>query len=208
MRRDATPITTGFAELDAKLQFMTTAAANRIAKAAVRVGLRESAKFIRSAMPASIRAGILESDKGIGTTTNSKKANGTSGKVGTGVGSSQNKAGQVNTRALKRRGKRKGVGVSARNLHWFGMGTEDRYTGSKRIRTKGNWKAKKRESTGNKVRFVGRIDKLKWGGFVQTGFRSSISSVQSKMRENVQRNLMAAAQKGTAGAFEGLTDGN
>jgi hypothetical protein len=207
-RREATPKTTGFPELDAKLRYMATAAANRITTAAVRVGLRESAKFIRDRIPLSIKKGINESSKGIGVTTNSKKANGTSGKVGAGVGKTMREAGGINAKSLQRRGKRKGVGVSARNLHWFAMGTEDRYTGSKRIRTKGNWKAKKLEKTGNRVRFVGRIDKLKWGGFVKAGFESSLSAVEAKMRDNIQKNLAIAATKGTAGAFEGLTGGD
>lgn len=205
-RTEATPKTTGFPELDAKLQYMATSAANVIVSRAVRVGLNESAKAIRSRIPASLR--IAEGSKGIGITTNSKKANGTTGKVGAGVGKTQSEAGGINARSLMRRGKRKGVGVSARNLHWFAMGTVNRFTGSKRIRTNGKWNSKNRQSTGKPVRFVGRIDKLKWGGFVKQGFQSSLPAAYAKMRDNIQKNLAIAATKGTAGAFEGMTNGN
>ena len=195
--------TTGFEELDRKLEFMATAAANRIATAAVRAGLRVASKFIVAAEPLTIRKGIVDKSKGVGVTTKKKASNGASGKVGVGVGKTQK-----NALAVVNRGRKKGVGVSARNLHWFAMGTENRMTGEKRIRKNNSWKDKKRVLTGNAFRFTGKISVTKWGGFVQRGMSASTSAVFAKMAESVQRNLARAAERGTAGALEGLQGGN
>jgi hypothetical protein len=193
---------TGFAELDSKLRFMATTAANRIVGTATRAGLRVAEKFIRDQIPSTIKTAIIAKDKGIGSTTKKKSSNGTSGKVGVGVGGTQKKAGSVQID----RGKRKGVGVSARNLHWFAMGTAERFTGSKRIRRKNNWN--RRIQTGKPVHATGRIDYAKFGGFVQRGMAAGKSAIFDKMRASVEKNLAIVAQRGVIGAAEGLADGN
>lgn len=206
-RTEATPKTTGFPELDAKLKYMATSAANVIVSRAVRVGLYEGAKWIRRRIAPTLQAGLSASDKGIGTSTSRKKSNGASGKVGVAVGAASKNAKKLTRGSFVRRGKRKGEGISANNLRWFAMGTQDRWTGSKRVRAKGA-KPGARQSTGKRVRFVGKIDRLKWGGFVQEGMAAANAAIQEKMRANVQKNLTIAATKGTAGAFEGMTNGN
>lgn len=195
---------TGFPELDKRMRFMADAGANRIISTAARAGLRVGEKYIRDQIPATIKTGIANKDKGIGSTTKKKSANGTSGKVGVGVGGTQKKAAANKLD----RGKKRGVGVSARNLHWFAMGTAERFTGSKRIRIKGSFKQQRRRSTGNPVHPTGRIDVVKFGGFVQRGMMSGKSAIFDKMRASVEKNLAIAAQRGTIGAAEGLADGN
>ncbi len=195
---------TGFAELDSKMRFMTTGGANRIVGMAARAGLRVAEKYIRDQIPATVRNGIVNKDKGIGSTQKKKSTNGTSGKVGVGVGGTQKRAAANSLQ----RGKRRGVGISARNLHWFAMGTADRFTGSTRIRTKMAKAVGARRSNGKMVKFTGKIDKAKFGGFVQRGMMAGKSAILEKMRSSVEKNLAIAAQRGVVGAAEGLADGN
>lgn len=154
-----TAILTGLPEVDAKLQRMYLKDANRIARAVVRTGAERAAVLIRQKIPKSITP--KEIDKGIGVSLK-KIAKGASAKAGTGVGKSQKLALKIGSR-----GRRKGVGVSARNLHWFALGTQDRYTGSVRNRSKGAGKYA-RKPTGNKRHFTGRLRKEKFGQFVKT----------------------------------------
>lgn len=59
-----------------------------------------------------------------------------------------------------RSGKHKsGVGISARNVHWFALGTEDRTTGRKSYRTKSG--GKRTVATGKRTHFSGRIQPIR-----------------------------------------------
>jgi hypothetical protein len=86
-------------------------------------------------------------------------------KAGIGVGSAQKNALNV-----VNRGKRKGVGTTAKNLHWFALGTADRFTGAKKSGKSTNRLSKHyARLTGHRRKFTGRIDQNKFGGFVQKG---------------------------------------
>lgn len=182
-------VMTGLPDLDRKLQYMHTQAANKIARAVVRSGLNVAAKNIRKGIRPSIAP--KTPDKGIGTSLK-RRSEGAVGKAGVGVGATQRKALNV-----VNRGRRKGVGVSARNLHWFALGTDDRYTGSTRIR--GKLGKGKRKATGHARRFTGRINKSKWGNFLR-GFGPS--EVQRKMEDKFRTMIQQAAAGGVSGASE------
>jgi hypothetical protein len=167
---------------------MHTHEANKIARAVLRSGLNVAAKNIRKAILPSIAP--RSPDKGIGTSVR-RLPSGTVGKAGVGVGASQRKAVMATNR-----GRRKGVGVSARNLHWFAMGTADRYTGSVRIRTKSS---SKRQATGNARRHTGRISKSKFGNFLRN---FGPTEVQRKMEERFAVLIQRAATGGISGAAE------
>lgn len=180
----------GIDELDAKLKYLHTQAANKIARAVVRVGLKMAANDIRRRIKPTIAP--RTADRGIGISVKRKAGSGVVGKTGVAVGDASKRA-----IVATNRGRRKGVGVSARNLHWFALGTQDRYTGSVRIRNKAG--LGKRKSTGNARRYTGRIEKSRWGGFVKN---YSLASVQHEMRVEFQRQIERAATKGVSGAAE------
>lgn len=167
-----TAVVTGLPEIDAKLKRMYLKDANRIARAMLRTGSERAAQNIRAAIPASIAP--KAADKGIGASTKRGTA-----KAGIGVGNSQKYAPPVT-----RKRNRRGVGVSARNLHWFAIGTMDRYTGSVRVRGKGAPKGA-RKATGGQRRYTGRLDKFKFGQFVK--LHSNPGDVQLAMYGTFQK---------------------
>jgi hypothetical protein len=64
-------------------------------------------------------------------------------KIGAAVGKST-------ATTVKNRGGRSGVGIDASNVHWWFLGTADRYTGTRRSRSG-------RKDTGKRKRFTGRM---------------------------------------------------
>ena len=126
-------VQTGIKEIDRKLDKLARRDANKIARSAINAGLTVLTKAIRTNLNGENISPELKSaiqdTVGKRLETGPKAAkNGASAKAGFGVGK--------NTRAkLKRlekrkseRGERRGVGVNARNVHWFAMGTKRRIT--------------------------------------------------------------------------------
>ncbi len=74
------------------------------------------------------------------------------GKVGFGVGRGY-------AARSKRSNGRSGVGVSGNNVHWFILGTQDRFTGKRSWRVKGG--GRRTRETGKPVRYSGRIQPIK-----------------------------------------------
>lgn len=171
----------GIDELRERLTFLGDRDARSIGRAAENAMAREMAKSIRRFIPKSIMP--QAADKGIGSRLIRMRGGIDPGaKAGVAVGPSGKR---VN--AVINRGGRKGVGVSANNLHWFALGTADRYTGS---RKSGN----RSKPTGNPRHFTGRIDKTKWGEFVQRGALAA------------ELTAVAAAQKAVASKIAKLTE--
>lgn len=200
---------TGVKELDDALSYLRDKSAKRIGKAAVRRMANVTAQFIRRQVPRELR--VSGSMKGIGWRSDKAKLSNIQGaKAGVAVGKSQKEAfaivnkGNVSTQQYNVNKKlmkflrtgRKGVGISARNLHWFAAGTADRYTGSKRNRAK---IGPRRKPTGNPIKFVGRIDKAKFGGFVQRGATAGKSTAIAEAAKVVNRMIAAEATAARAG---------
>lgn len=187
-------VVTGIAELDEKLKYMHTQAANKIARATVRTGLAAAARNIRRHIKPNIAP--KTADKGIGYSLK-KQASGAVGKAGVGVGGAYKNALNVKNRAG-----RKGVGVSARNLHWFALGTQKRFTGQGRM-TRRNAVFRKQSGklagASGKKHYTGYINKSKFGGFVQ-GFGAA--DVQRRMEERFRVLIQKAAAGGVSGAEE------
>lgn len=60
-----------------------------------------------------------------------------------------------------RSGKHKsGVGISANNVHWFALGTDDRFTGQRSYRIRGGT-ARRTVATGKRKHFSGRIQPIR-----------------------------------------------
>lgn len=172
---------TGVKELDDALSYLRDKSAKRIGKAGSRRMAAVLARFMRPFVPKSLTSSILMGrNKGIGSRGDRAKiSNITFAKAGVAVGS----AGRRINRIVNR-GSRKGVGVSARNLHWFALGTKDRFTGR---RNSGN----KLIATGSQRHFTGRIDKDRWGGFVRRGLLAGSATAKAEAAKTINRMISA-----------------
>lgn len=163
--------------------------ANRGMSSALRKGMNEYAKAMRREIKRTIKP--KSGDAGIGVSVKKTGDAEHLAKVGIAVGKSQAKA-KANSEK-RSRGKRPGVGVDARNLHWFALGTIMRYSGQKKIRNR-RGKVTRIEKTGNPRRFHGRIDRATWGGFIQKGYIAAQSEANRKMRESLQKTVDTATK--------------
>jgi hypothetical protein len=179
---------TGIEELDANLQYFGEIAQRKIGGRVVMKMASIAARGIRSQIRPTIRQSILAADKGIGARRIKRSDKSPAiAKVGIGVGRARKNALAVR---VANRGRRKGVGVSALNLHWFALGTGPRFTGA---RTKGRGKRKRLVKTGKPRVYTGRIAKSKWGGFVQRGIQATQSEALNEARSLGER-LIAEEQ--------------
>jgi hypothetical protein len=179
---------TGVKELDDALSYLRDKSAKRIGKAASRRMAAVLAQFMRPFVPPTLAKSILMAkDRGIGSRGDKAKlSNIQQAKAGVAVG----KVGRNQSRIVNRGG-RKGVGVSARNLMWFGAGTKDRYSKQGRAITGRLTKSGGRH-------FTGRIDKGKWGGFVQRGVAAGRSTAIAEGAKTINR-MIAAEWKAAKG---------
>ncbi len=193
--------TTGFRELDDALSYLRDKSRVRMGKAALRRMATVTAASIRKFIPTQLRPKELGGTSGIG----SRLVKGQMlAKAGIGVGKVGRMAFRVVNKSSTAKGKlgrslrvgRKGVGISSRNLHWFAIGTKDRYTGTKTYRVKGGTRIR---PTGNARHFTGRIDKNKFGGFVQAGTRASASTALAEAAKTVNRMIEAEVKAARSG---------
>ena len=119
--------------LDSRLAELGSKSINRISRNAVRRGLTVLRQAMQAAVPAIAKTRGHQTQtikQAIGQSL--KKSNVTSvteGKAGAAVGIKR--AASI-AAAKAGRGKRRGVGISANNIHWYIMGTASRYTKKKR----------------------------------------------------------------------------
>lgn len=114
-------ILTGQEDLDRRLNLFGQAEANRVARAGLLKGARLAAKLIKRQVPAKYK-GIRAA---IGSSVKKTRAGVTKAKAGAAVG----KAAKVKPYKRSSEG---GVGISAENVHWFLMGTDERQTSANR----------------------------------------------------------------------------
>ncbi len=125
-RKPSTRIILGIPELDARLEGLKLAVANRIARGGLAKGVRVAVKKIKAEVPSTQK----HLRKAIGGYVKKQKRGANKGiveaKAGAAVG--KKKAAQTSEAAAAKasRGKRGGVGISAANIHWYIMGTGDR----------------------------------------------------------------------------------
>lgn len=176
---------TGLKAFDDALSYLRDKSAKRIGRACVRKMASVVAKRVRPFVPRQLRpnsygAGI--GSRSIRGAVRAKAGIGV-GRAGKGLVVIQRGHGSDRTRVVLSRngdllGRRstkfrrftrtghRGVGITANNLHWFALGTRDRYTGAM-TRRRGN--AVSTKKTGHRRRFTGRIKKEKFGMFVRRG---------------------------------------
>lgn len=170
-----TAFLTGDKELDKLLTDMQVGAVKKIMRPAIAAGLRVSAKAMKAAVPANMKS----AKKAIGSRFNKSKRTGeVMAKAGAGVGMKAAKINKMDAKNAERRKGHSGVGISARNIMWFILGTAERFTGSKRVRSKGAPKGA-RKSTGNPVHRTGRMPSQM--NPVQEGFQRSETEAMNKI---------------------------
>lgn len=207
-------VLTGVAELDHALSYMHTIHANKVANMCIAAGCRKAASNIRRHIKRSIRPRTL--DKGIGwRMKRGTRKNKADGKAGVAVGKAfRASIKRTGPRALwqGKQGKksvRKGVGISAANLHWFALGTKKRYLKAEAKPSSTTLLGKTRQlfSKKPKGRYTGMIRKEKFGGFVQSFGQSSVTQ---RMIDVARKSLSNLDSKGIPGAMEtaGVLDGD
>ncbi len=136
-------IVTGLKEIDQALKQLERKAANRIVRAGLRKGARLAAKQIKAKVPSRYK----NIRKSVGFTVRKAKGGPSKGiteaKAGFGVGTASQRAKSIPL-SPRARGKKPGVGISAQNVHWWVLGTDDRYTKKKKpIKYRGSMPAQK-----------------------------------------------------------------
>lgn len=146
---------TGVRELDKALAEMKRGAVNRVMRPALNKAAKYSAARVKETIPGrykTIRAAI-----GYRALKSRHNSGFVGAKVGAAVGKKRKRMSQ------KDRANRKGVGIDRANIHWWFLGTDERFTGQKRKRFggkkgRGGWRGKLGFSlTGGGRRRTGRM---------------------------------------------------
>lgn len=170
----------GIANLDRRLKTLAVRVQKKLVRNALTAGLRIVAKAIKREVPSKWKAGR----RAVGQSVKVDKSGLLVGKAGVGVGMKRRRAEKINATAkAKRAGKdKKGVGLGVANFHWFVMGTDPRYTGTKTGTARVNGiKTKTMRATGHARKFTGRLKKTP---IVRNGFRASKSEAAKVIKAN------------------------
>lgn len=126
IRKPATRIVLGIPELDARLEGLELAVANRVARSALSKGARLAAKKIKAAVPSRHK----DIRKAIGSSVKRQKSGPNKGwtqaKAGAAVGQKRAKQKAAAAEAASKRQGKGGVGITAANIHWYIQGTQER----------------------------------------------------------------------------------
>jgi len=166
-------------------------------------GLRAAMKVVNDAIKAEIPGPWKDIKRLIGLRL-LKRAVGDqiAGKVGVGVGKKQK------GRKPKDRTGKAGVGVAPENVHWFILGTIERYAGLRNNRERKTGKFTGHRPTGKKVAFRGKMPS-QVPGIVQRGFEASYVAALKRLIEVVREEMekerakIRAAIKAALGAGGG-----
>jgi hypothetical protein len=123
-------ILTGDEELDKSLTVLRVSIANKVAKAALSAGVKLGAKKAKLLVPAKHKT-VRSSIRGYVKTKKGKTGKYTVAKYGACGKPKKDVA----------RGSTKGVGISSQNIHWWILGTDDRYNKTKKPRYTGQMPA-------------------------------------------------------------------
>lgn len=183
-------VVTGAKELDRKLAKLKRSVQNKVQRQAVLAGLRIITKAIKAEVPSTWKEGR----KAIGFSfVRGKKQNigQTFAKAGVGAGMKK-KAREKRASNAKQRGKKKGIGIGVSNLHWFILGTQERFTGSKRVGAHRKGVVSRRVSTGKQRRRTGR---MKPNPIVARGTQKSRAAAKTAIANNLKAGIEREAAK-------------
>lgn len=145
-----------------RLEELSKAASNRVGKKAITAGVKLMAKAIKKEIPSTQKSARKAIGYSFKRPRSGKWKHVIFAKAGAGAGMSKKRRAKA---AIKpRSGKKKGVGIGVSNVMWLLAGTDDRYTGSKRVGAHRAGKKNARKLTGGAVKFTGRMKK---SGIVQ-----------------------------------------
>lgn len=196
-------VLTGTKEIDDALGYLHNIHANRVATACIRAGLRTGAANVRRHIRKSIRP--RSRDKGIGWRLKKQtKKNKAEGKLGVAVGAAFSHGINYGKNRKVGKSKRRGVGITSRNLHWFALGTAKRYTqqslpSAQRSRS---WRSMFLADKAARGHYTGEIEATKWGGFVRN---YGNQRVEASMVQVAIKALSVDLRKGTVGAEMALS---
>jgi hypothetical protein len=177
---------TGIRELNRKLKQLSEKVQKKLVRAAMVASLRVTAKAIKSEVPSTWKEGR----KAIGYSFKRGKTPGvTFAKAGVGAG--MKKAKRAKAKQKPRIG-HSGVGIGVGNLHWFILGTAERFTGSKRVGARRKGVVNRRVSTGNAVR---RTGKLQPNAIVKRGDMKSKGAAKAALITNLKAGIEREAKK-------------
>lgn len=156
-------IVTGVPELDARLRALASDGIARASRSALGYGIRYLASAMQAAAPTmgmklAIGSRFLRRGEGLGA-----KAGAAVGKRAPG--------------ALVHKGR--GVGIGARNIHWFVLGTQQRKTGVRTYRVKGGRRSR---PTGKSSHSTGRMPPHP---FIAQAAASAAPAAQSLIHERL-----------------------
>jgi len=177
----------GVAELDMVFRELKKGMANRIARPGLLKAARVAAKKVKAAIPSRMK----DARKAVKSKSVKTKYNGgfASAKVGFNVGEKKKKRGKLKPRSAKK----KGVGLGARNAHWFALGTDHRWTGTKRIGGHQKGRKNRRVFTGKTVRYTGRMGK-QWEG-VSSILRRSKEEMFSIIKTGIEAGIESEVKR-------------
>lgn len=155
----------------------------KIVRPAIAAGLRVAAKAMKAAVPANMK----DAKKSIGSRFGKSQRTGTvMAKAGAAVGMKKAQRARINARVASKREGHPGVGIGPSNVMWFILGTEERETGSKRVRSKGVAPGT-RTPTGSAVHSTGRMPSQM--NPIKQGFLSSQTAVMEKIMDVSRKKL-------------------
>lgn len=161
----------GLPELDLLFEKLKRGTANKIARPALSKAGQIAVRKIKAATPSRLK----DIRKAVGYRIPKTKATGgiVTAKIGAAVG-------RRKTSKAKPRNGRKGVGISTRNVHWFFLGTQPRWSG--------------RGKSAASMKFTGIMPKQMPS--VESIVNASKQELITEMRKRIQQRLDAEIAKG------------
>lgn len=165
---------TGSKELDAKFKHLSDKGASKVAVRAIRAGMRLIVRGIKSEIPSHMK-GAKQAIRSRFKKNTRKKDGIISAKVGAAVGMSKAKqaASSEKAKAAHGRGKKPGVGIGARNIHWALIGT----------------KSRTQKTTGRKTGIMPAV------GAVKLGFAKSEAAAVQKIKDTLAKGIAREFKK-------------
>lgn len=163
-------LVTGDKAIDKILASMEAGAVKKVMRPAISAGLRAAAKAMKAAVPANMK----DAKKAIGSRFGKSQRTGTvMAKAGAAVGMKAKRIAAQAEKQKAKRGNRPGVGIGARNIMWFILGTKNRT------------QKKSGRSTGSMPPQMNPI---------QDGFQRSEASVMQKIIDVARQKLAGLAR--------------
>lgn len=176
-----------------KMEQLSKAAANKVGKKAITEGAKLMAKAIKKQIPSRQKSARKAIGYSFKRPRSGKYKNVIFAKAGAGAGMKKAKRQKMNAMQKEKRRKRKGVGIGVSNIHWLLAGTDERYTGTKRVGAHRAGVKNKRVTI--KGRTPKRTGRMKKSGYVQKAQAESGGAVEAVIIGWLHKGIMKEASK-------------